>query len=75
MHQHSDIVILSPDPTVRRGDPVAVKTKHGEVVAKILRRQTSKGIELASFDPEHDETEWIATEDVEWMARIIWASQ
>jgi phage repressor protein C with HTH and peptisase S24 domain len=44
------------------------------VMAKILQRQTSKAIELASFNPDH-ETKSIPTEDVMWIARIIWASQ
>jgi phage repressor protein C with HTH and peptisase S24 domain len=43
-------------------------------MAKILQRQTSKAIELASFNPDH-EVKSVQTEDVVWIARIIWASQ
>jgi phage repressor protein C with HTH and peptisase S24 domain len=68
------MIIVSPNATVRRGDRVVVRTKRGEVMAKILQRQTSKGIELASFNPEH-ETKQLATDEVMWIARIIWASQ
>jgi phage repressor protein C with HTH and peptisase S24 domain len=74
VYRQGDIVIVSPNATVRPGDRVVVRTKRGEVMAKILQRQTSKAIELASFNPDH-ELRSIATEDVVWMARIIWASQ
>jgi phage repressor protein C with HTH and peptisase S24 domain len=74
VYRQGDIIIVSPNASVRRGDRVVVRTKRGEVMAKILQRQTSKAIELASFNPDH-ETKSIATEDVTWIARIIWASQ
>ena len=72
--RQGDIIIVSPNATVRKGDRVVVKTKRGEVMAKILQRQTGKAIELASFNPEH-ELKVFAAEEVQWIARIIWASQ
>ncbi len=74
VYRQGDIIIVSPNATVRRGDRVVVRTKRGEVMAKILQRQSSKAIELASFNPDH-ETKTIPTEDVLWIGRIIWASQ
>jgi phage repressor protein C with HTH and peptisase S24 domain len=74
VYRQGDIIIVSPNATVRRGDRVVVRTKRGEVMAKILQRQTSKAIELASFNPDH-ETKSIPTDEVMWIARIIWASQ
>ena len=73
-YRDGDRIIVSPNTPVRRGDRVVVKTKAGEVMAKELKRQTVKHIELRSLNAEHiDRT--IAMEDVEWVARIIWASQ
>jgi phage repressor protein C with HTH and peptisase S24 domain len=72
--RQGDIIIVSPNATVRKGDRVVVKTKRGEVMAKILQRQTGKTIELASFNPDH-ELKVFPAEDVQWIARIIWASQ
>jgi phage repressor protein C with HTH and peptisase S24 domain len=74
VYRQGDIIIVSPNATIRRGDRVVVRTKRGEVMAKILQRQTSKAIELASFNPEH-EVKTVPTDDVMWIARIIWASQ
>lgn len=74
VYRQGDIIVVSPSATVRKGDRVVVRTKRGEVMAKILQRQTSKTIELASFNPEH-ETKVVPAEDVMWMGRIVWASQ
>ena len=72
--RQGDIIIVSPNATVRKGDRVVVKAKRGEVIAKVLQRQTGKTIELASFNPDH-ELKVFPAEDVQWIARIIWASQ
>jgi len=72
--RQGDIIIVSPNATVRKGDRVVVKTKRGEVMAKVLQRQTGKTIELASFNPDH-ELKVFPAEDVQWIARIVWASQ
>jgi len=69
-----DIVIVSPEGGVRRGDRVVVKTKGGEVMAKVLKRQSAQRIELSSFNAAHEDRE-IPLAEVEWIARIIWAAQ
>ncbi|MEO0391974.1 MAG: helix-turn-helix transcriptional regulator [Pseudomonadota bacterium] len=69
-----DILIVAPAATVRRGDRVVIKTKTGEVMAKELVRQTATKVELKSINPEHPNPV-LLLEQVEWMARILWASQ
>ncbi len=69
-----DIVIVSPEAGVRRGDRVVVKTKGGEVLAKTLLRQSAKKIELLSINASHEDRS-LLVDEVEWIARIIWASQ
>lgn len=69
-----DTVIVSPRASIRRGDRVVVKTSEGEILCKQLYRQTANRIELASFNTAHDNVE-LGLEDIDWMARIIWASQ
>jgi phage repressor protein C with HTH and peptisase S24 domain len=53
---------------------VVVKTIGGEVMAKVLDRQTTKAVALLSLNPEH-ENRTIPKAEVEWVARVIWASQ
>ena len=66
--------MVSPTEQVRRGDRVVVKTRDGEVMAKILARQTANVVELHSLNPAYP-PRLIDMKDVEWIARIIWASQ
>lgn len=74
VYREGDTIIVSPSATVRKGDRVVVKTTDGQVMAKIMQRQTAKNLELASFNAAHD-TKTLDMKDVDWMARIIWASQ
>lgn len=73
-YRDGDIIIVSPAAPVRRGDRVVVKTTGGEVLVKELRRKNSKNVELKSLNAEHrDRT--VSMSDVDWIARIMWASQ
>lgn len=74
LYRGGDVLIVEPGAAVRRGDRVVVKTRAGEVMAKLLHRQTSDMIELASLNPDHEDRT-LPMSDVEWVARIIWASQ
>ncbi len=74
LYRHGDIIIVSPAAKIRRGDRVVVRTKDGEVMAKILKRRTAKEMELASLNPDHAERT-VPAKDVDWVARILWASQ
>lgn len=74
LYRDGDVLIVEPGAQVRRGDRVVVKTREGEVMAKVLARQTARSIELVSLNPEHPNRA-LDTSDIEWVARIIWASQ
>jgi phage repressor protein C with HTH and peptisase S24 domain len=74
LYRDGDVLIVEPGAQVRRGDRVVVKTRDGEVMAKVLARQSAKSIELMSLNPEHPNRS-LDMVDVEWIARIIWASQ
>lgn len=74
LYREGDRIVVSPTEQVRRGDRVVVKTNDGEVMAKILHRQTGKQIELHSINLAYP-PRILDLADVEWVARIIWASQ
>lgn len=74
LYRHGDTIIVARDTNCRKGDRVVVKTSDGEVMAKILNKRTQKAIDLASLNPSH-KNRTIAVKDIEWMGRIIWASQ
>lgn len=73
-YRAGDIVIVQPGAAVRRGDRVVVRTRSGEVMAKVLGRRNDQTIELISLNPAHQPRE-LAAADVDWIARILWASQ
>lgn len=73
-YRDGDVIIVSPGAPIRRGDRVVVKTRDGEVMVKELKRRTAKQIELQSLNPEHSDRT-LAVGDVDWIARIVWASQ
>jgi phage repressor protein C with HTH and peptisase S24 domain len=73
-YRDGDVIVVSPAAPIRRGDRVVVKTKSGEVMAKELKRNTAKAIELKSLNVQHGDRT-IAAADVLWIARILWASQ
>jgi phage repressor protein C with HTH and peptisase S24 domain len=74
LYREGDRVLISPNEQVRRGDRVVVRTKAGEMTIKTLARQTGTSIELHSMNPAYP-PRVLPLDDVEWMARIIWASQ
>ncbi len=74
VYREGDTIIVSPAATIRKGDRVVVRTVDGQVMAKLMQRQTSKTLELASFNPSHA-TKVLDMKDVDWIARILWASQ
>jgi phage repressor protein C with HTH and peptisase S24 domain len=73
-YRDGDIILVLPFAPLRRGDRVVVCTKSGEVLARSLKRKTAKAIELSSLDGIHADR-MLATAEVAWIGRILWASQ
>ncbi|MGB2933495.1 MAG: helix-turn-helix transcriptional regulator [Methyloceanibacter sp.] len=74
LYRDGDILIVSPNSNTRKGDRVVLRTTDGEVVAKILVRRTAKTVEITSFNPAHPNLVF-PVERIDWLARIVWASQ
>ena len=73
-YRDGTIILISPAASIRRGDRVVVKTREGEVMVKELKRRTAKTIELRSINTAHGDRS-LPVRDVEWIARVMWASQ
>ena len=74
LYREGDIIIVDPAAQVRKNDRVVVKTTQGEVFAKTLEKRSSNQITLQSLNPDH-ETLVFDLDELEWVARIVWASQ
>lgn len=76
LYRDGDIIIVSPTEKMRRGDRVIVSTRDGRLLAKTLHRQTNRSVELRGLDREANDGELVLSKDeVNWLVRIIWASQ
>jgi len=74
LYRHGDTIIVSPTLEARPGDRVVVRTKDGEVMAKVLEKKTQRSVHLASLNLDHPMRP-LALSEIEWIARIMWASQ
>ncbi|MFQ5619929.1 MAG: S24 family peptidase [Rhodospirillales bacterium] len=74
VYRDGDTVVVSPRANIRRGDRVVIRTGSGAVTAGVLRRRSARRIDVGSFSPRL-EGRTLPVDDVQWMARIVWASQ
>lgn len=73
-YRAGDRIIVAPGAQLRRGDRVVAKTTDGEVMAKVLGRQSERQVELISLNPDHADRTFKPSE-ILWLARILWVSQ
>jgi len=74
VYREGDVIIVSPKAALHKGDRVVVKTTDGKVAVKVMQRKTAKAVELTPLNTKGKALK-LAKRDVDWMARIIWASQ
>ncbi len=74
VYRDGDTVIVSPRANIRRGDRVVIRTRSGAVMAGVLRRRSARRIDVGSLNPRHEDRT-LPVDDVQWMARIVWATQ
>jgi phage repressor protein C with HTH and peptisase S24 domain len=74
LYRDGDILVISAQERIRKGDRIIVKTKNGEVIAKELIKQSAGKISLKSLNPAFEDRS-LTLDEVGWMARILWVSQ
>jgi phage repressor protein C with HTH and peptisase S24 domain len=74
VYREGDLIVVSPQARVRTGDRVVLKTRDGEVMAKLLARRTLDHLDLRSMNPAYPDR-ILPAREVAWVARILWASQ
>lgn len=73
-YREGDMLVVSPNAGLRRGDRVLVRRKDGTTTAMQLVRRSARRVELQPFADGAAEVE-MAVEDIDWMVRIVWTSQ
>jgi phage repressor protein C with HTH and peptisase S24 domain len=74
LYRDGDLLIVSPTASMRKGDRVVVCPTAGEVLAQELKRRSAKTLELASFTRDREDRT-IPSEEIAWVARVMWARQ
>ena len=79
VYRDGDVIVISPAAEIRRGDRVLVGTAGAGVQIRRLGRRDTDGIYV---EPLADDTsanagltQFVAADQVQWLARIVWASQ
>lgn len=72
--RRGSIVMVHSGAAVRAGDRVVVRTHAGEVMAKELGERSPEWVELISVNP-HYPPRRVPAQEIDWIARIVWASQ
>jgi phage repressor protein C with HTH and peptisase S24 domain len=74
VYRDGDLLVVSPAVGISRGDRVLVRIKRGEVVVKELARRTPQRLDLLALTPAQPPVSF-AVEEIDWVSRIVWASQ
>lgn len=74
IYSDGNTLIISPSADIRRGDRVALMKSDHEIVIKELIRNSPLKAELKDLATP-DQYTTIMTQDIIWIARILWASQ
>ncbi len=71
-YRDGDILIVSPNASIRRHDHVVLKATSGALSVGILSRRTAQRVELESLSGGEDRFTFVL-KDLVWLSRIIWA--
>jgi phage repressor protein C with HTH and peptisase S24 domain len=74
VYREGDRIIVSPAEKPRRGDRVVARTKKGVIIIGQLGRESARMIEIIPFTPAAPAVT-LAPNEIEWINRIVWASQ
>lgn len=74
VYRHGDVVVISRKTPVRTGDRVVVKPKNSQMTLLCLEHRTAKAYVFKALSGASARLQ-LGHEDVDWMGRIVWASQ
>lgn len=74
LYRDGDVIIIAPDMAIRRGDRVVVKPKKRNLSILLLHQRTESAMEFSSVSNNQQPLR-LEHSDIDWVGRIIWASQ
>ncbi len=73
-YRDRDTLIVSLNAPIRKGDKIIMGTPTGDLKIQVMHRRNTQTIEISHLDMTNKKTINIMSE-VEWIARITWATQ
>lgn len=74
LYRDGDVLFISTGTVPEPGDRVVVKLKTDEVLVKILKEKRADVLAFHAVNPEHPDAAF-DPDDVEWVAKIVYATQ
>lgn len=74
LYRDGDVLFVSPNASMKPGDRVVVKLRESQLAVKILSDKADGRFRFHAVNPQHTDA-WFTTDDVEWMAKIVYATQ
>ncbi|MFD1695125.1 S24 family peptidase [Roseibium aestuarii] len=74
VYRHGDIVVISRDTPVRTGDRVVVKPKNSQLTLLCLEQRTRSAYVFKALSGASARMR-LAHDEVDWIGRIVWATQ
>lgn len=74
LYRDGDVLFMSTTEEPEVGDRVVVKLASGEILVKVLKAADDAGYDVHAVNPEHEDMR-LEADDVEWVARIVYATQ
>jgi phage repressor protein C with HTH and peptisase S24 domain len=73
-YRDGDILIISPQAPIRKGDRVVIKTAAGKILVREVVKKTATRLEVTDLSGKANDNGF-AMKDLAWFARIMWVSQ
>ena len=74
LYRNGDVLFVSPRADAKPGDRVVVKLRNNEVAVKVLKERHADDVAFHAVNPDHPDVVF-GTSEVEWIARIVYATQ
>lgn len=74
LYRDGDVLFISPNAPTEAGHRVVVKRTNHQVAVKVLKSVRDSAYEFHAVNPDHGDVVLQASE-IDWMARIVYASQ
>ncbi|MEO1104802.1 MAG: S24 family peptidase [Pseudomonadota bacterium] len=74
LYRNGDVLFVAPDVPIKEGDRVVVRLRNNDVLVKVLKSRNTEEMGLGAINADHPDMA-VESASVEWIARIVYATQ